>query len=158
MVWYPRMRSRGDSIAPRHSAGQEPHARFPSSLCISSGCVRRRSTGAFERFGLFSGQVFARPLRNQPAHCPAGTIQPRRRNPDARRNPGVIVRPRAARLVGPTTCFRRNFRKFNSDAGARPVTPSATIPISLSPRIKWRTVVTRWRLCNIYLIVAERQS
>lgn len=42
---------------------------------------------------------------------------------------------RAARLVGPTTCFRRNFRKFNLDAGARPVTPSVTIPISLSPAL-----------------------
>ncbi|EGI60495.1 hypothetical protein G5I_11321 [Acromyrmex echinatior] len=63
---------------------------------ISSGCVWWQSTGAIERFGLFSGQVFIQPLRNQPAHCPVRTIQPRRRNPDARRNPGVIVCPRAA--------------------------------------------------------------
>lgn len=38
---------------------------------IPSGCIWQRPTAPFERFGLFSGQVFARPLRNQPPHCPA---------------------------------------------------------------------------------------
>lgn len=45
-----------------------------------------------------------------------------------------------ARLVGPT-CFRRNFRKSNSDAGAACNTVCDD-PDFIVPRVKWRTMVT----------------
>lgn len=126
-------------VVPRHPVQETPHVDSLPPFRISNGCVWRRSTWAFERFGLFSGQVFARPLRNQPAHCPARTIQLRRRNPDARRNPGVIVRPRAACR---TDVFSpRNFRKFNSDAGAA-CNVVCDDPDFIEPRVKWRTMVT----------------
>lgn len=43
---------------------------------------------AFERFGLFSGQVFVRPLRNQPLHCPGDNTFTASNGVGIRRTPG----------------------------------------------------------------------
>lgn len=133
---------------PRTEAPHVDSLPLSLSLSVSSGCVWRRLTGAFERFGLFSGQVFTRPLRNQPAHCPARTIQLRRRNPDARRNPGVIVR-RAHGLSD-----RHVFAGIFGNSIRMPARPRNTVCDDsdyIEPRVKWRTMVTvavTWHLLN----------
>lgn len=57
------------------------------------------------------------------------TIHSQRRNTGARRNPGAIV---CLRAVCRPSCFRRNFRKFDLDAGVAPLFVTHAALVSLN--------------------------